>query len=99
MITQANSDVRDRLDGVLLVREAVTGLDAYPPPAGFVGFLADGCGGDDLVGVAEDVDAVQGGSVAGDPGMVVFFPVNFLFSGKVEVHGVFDPEGVGYGNP
>ena len=99
MITQANSDVRDRLDGVLLVREAVTGLDAYPPPAGFVGFLADGCGGDDLVGVAEDVDAVQGGPVAGDPGMVVFFPVNFLFSGKVEVHGVFDPEGVGYGNP
>ena len=51
------------------------------------------------MGVPEDVDAVQGGPVAGDPGMVVFFPVNFLFSGKVEVHGVFDPEGVGYGNP
>ena len=99
MIAQADPYIRDRLDGVLLVGEAVAGLDAYPPAPGFVGFLADGCGGDDLVGVAEDVDAVQGGPVAGDPGMVVFFPVNFLFSGKVEVHGVFDPEGVGYGNP
>ncbi len=49
MITQADSDVRDRVDGVLLVREAVTGLDADAPPAGFGGFLADGCGGDDLV--------------------------------------------------
>ena len=99
MITQADPDVRDRLDGVLLVGEAVTGLDAYPPPVGFVGFLADGCGGDDLVGVAEDVDAVQGGSVAGDPGMEVFLAVDLLFPGKVEVQGVFDPEGVGYGNP
>ena len=99
MITQTDSDVRDRLDGVLLVREAVAGLDANAPPAGFGGFLADGCGGDDLVGVAEYVDAVQGGPVAGDPGMVVFFPVDLLFPGKVEVQGVFDPEGVGYGNP
>ena len=99
MIAQSDPDVRDRLDGVLLVREAVTGLDAYPPAPGFVGFLADGCGGDDLVGVAEDVDAVQGGSVAGDPGMEVFLAVDLLFPGKVEVQGVFDPEGVGYGNP
>jgi len=94
MITQADSDVRDRLDGVLPVSEAVTGLDAYPPPAGFVGFLADGCGGDDLVGVAEDVDAVQGGSVAGDPGMEVFLAVDLLFPGKVDVHGVFFADGV-----
>ena len=94
MITQADSDVRDRFDGILLVGEAVAGLDAYPPPAGFVGFLADGCGGDDLVGVAEDVDAVQGGSVAGDPGMVVFFAVDLLFPGKVEVNGVFFAYGV-----
>jgi len=94
MITQADSDVRDRLDGVLLVREAVAGLDAYAPPAGFGGFLADGCGGDDLVGVAEDVDAVQGGPVAGDPGMVVFFAVDLLFPGKVEVNGVFFADGV-----
>ena len=81
MIAQSDPDVRDRLDGVLLVGEAVAGLDAYPPPAGFVGFLVDGCGGDYLGGVAEDVVAVQGGPVAGDPGMVVFFSVNFLFSG------------------
>ena len=99
MITQADSDVRDRMDGVLLVREAVAGLDANAPPAGFGGFLADGCGGDDLVGVAEDVDAVQGWPVAGDPGMEVFLAVDLLFPGKVEVQGVFDPEGVGYGNP
>ena len=94
MIAQSDSDVRDRFDGILLVCEAVAGLDAYPPPAGFVGFLADGCGGDDLVGVAEDVDAVQGGPVAGDPGMVVFFPVDLLFPGKVEVNGVFFAYGV-----
>ena len=94
MITQTDSDVRDRVDGVLLVREAVTGLDADAPAPGFVGFLADGCGGDDLVGVAEDVDAVQGGSVAGDPGMVVFFAVDLLFPGKVDVHGVFFADGV-----
>ncbi len=94
MITQTDSDVRDRLDGVLPVGEAVTGLDAYPPPAGFLGFLVDGCGGDDLVGVAEDVDAVQGGPVAGDPGMEVFFPVDLLFPGKVEVNGVFFADGV-----
>jgi len=94
MITQADSDVRDRLDGVLLVREAVAGLDADTPAAWFVGFLADGCGGDDLAGVAEDVDAVQGGPVAGDPGMVVFLAVDFLFPGKVEVNGVFFADGV-----
>ena len=94
MITQADSDVRDRMDGVLLVGEAVAGLDAYPPPAGFGGFLADGCGGDDLVGVAEYVDAVQGGPVAGDPGMEVFFAVDLLFPGKVDVHGVFFADGV-----
>ena len=94
MITQADPDVRDRLDGVLLVGEAVTGLDAYPPPAGFVGFLVDGCGGDDLVGVSEDVDAVQGGPVAGDPGMEVFLAVDLLFPGKVEVNGVFFADGV-----
>ena len=94
MITQADSDVRDRVDGVLLVREAVTGLDADAPPAGFGGFLADGCGGDDLVGVAEYVDAVQGWSVTGDPGMEVFLAVDFLFPGKVEVHGVFFADGV-----
>ncbi len=94
MIAQSDPDVRDRVDGVLLVREAVTGLDADAPPAGFGGFLADGCGGDDLVGVAEDVDAVQGGSVAGDPGMVVFFAVDLLFPGKVDVHGVFFADGV-----
>jgi len=99
MIAQSDPDVRDRLDGVLLVGEAVAGLDADAPAAGFGGFLADGCGGDDLVGVAEDVDAVQGGSVAGDPGMEVFLAVDLLFPGKVEVQGVFDPEGVGYGNP
>ena len=94
MITQTDSDVRDRLDGVLPVGEAVTGLDADAPPTQFVGFLADGCGGDDLMGVAEDVDAVQGGPVAGDPGMVVFFPVDLLFPGKVEVNGVFFAYGV-----
>ena len=93
-MAQSDPDVRDRLDGVLLVGEAVAGLDAYPPAPGFVGFLADGCGGDDLVGVAEDVDAVQGGPVAGDPGMVVFFPVDLLFPGKVDVHGVFFADGV-----
>ena len=94
MITQADSDVRDRFDGILLVGEAVAGLDAYPPPAGFVGFLADGCGGDDLMGVAEDVDAIQDRPVAGDPGMVVFFAVDLLFPGKVEVNGVFFADGV-----
>ena len=47
------------------------------------------------MGVLKYVDAVQGGTVAGDPGMEVFFPVGFLFPGKVEVHGVFDAEGVG----
>ena len=94
MITQADSDVRDRVDGVLLVREAVTGLDADAPAAWFGGFLADGCGGDDLVGVAEDVDAVQGGPVAGDPGMEVFLAVDLLFPGKVEVNGVFFADGV-----
>jgi len=99
MITQADPYVRDRLDGVLLVGDAITGLDANPPPTRFVGFLADGCGGDYLVGVAEDVDAVQGGPIAGDPGMEVFLAVDLLFPGKVEVQGVFDPEGVGYGNP
>ena len=41
MITQADSDVRDRVDGVLLVREAVTGLDADAPAAGLL-FLVDG---------------------------------------------------------
>lgn len=46
------------------------------------------------MGVLEYVDAVQSGTVAGDPGMEVFFPVGFLFPGKVEVHGVFDAEGV-----
>ncbi len=94
MITQTDSDVRDRVDGVLLVGDAITGLDANPPPTRFVGFLADGCGGDYLVGVAEDVDAVQGGPVAGDPGMEVFFPVDLLFPGKVEVNGVFFADGV-----
>ena len=48
------------------------------------------------MGVPVYVDAVQLGTVAGDPGPEVFFPVNFLFSGKVEVHGVFDPDCVGY---
>lgn len=51
------------------------------------------------MGVPEDVDAVQGGTVAGDPGSEVFFPVDLLFPGKVEVNGVFYPDGVCYGNP
>jgi len=94
MIAQADPYIRDRLDGVLLVGEAVAGLDADAPAAWFGGFLADGCGGDDLMGVAEDVDAVQGWPVAGDPGMEVFFPVDLLFPGKVEVNGVFFADGV-----
>ncbi len=48
------------------------------------------------MGVPEYVDAVQGGTVAGDPRPEVFFPVDFLFPGKVEVDGVFYPEGVCY---
>ena len=94
MITQADSDIQDRLDGVLLVGEAVAGLDADAPAAGFGGFLADGCGGDYLVGVAEDVDAVQGRTVAGNPGPKGFFLVDLLFPGQVEVNGVFYPDGV-----
>ena len=43
MITQTDSDERDRVDGVLVVGEAVAGLDAYPPAPGLDGFLVDGC--------------------------------------------------------
>lgn len=99
MITQTDPDIRSRLDGVLMEDNAVAGLDGYPPPLRFVGFLVDGGGGDDLVGVPEDVDAIQDRTVAGDPGMEVFFLVDLLFPGKVEVNGVFYPDGVGYGNP
>ncbi len=46
------------------------------------------------MGVPEYVDAVQGGTVAGDPRLEVFILEDPLFSGKVEVYGVFDPYGV-----
>ena len=42
MIAQPYPDIRDRFDGVLLVGEAVAGLNAYSPPTGFDGFLVDG---------------------------------------------------------
>ena len=94
MITQTDPDIRSRLDGVLMKDNAVAGLDPDAPPLRLVGFLADGCGGDDLMGVPEDVDAIQDRTVAGDPGMEVFLAVDLLFPGKVDVHGVFFADGV-----
>lgn len=45
-----------------------------------------------------DQDAVEMGTVAGDPGCVSGVGVGPLFSGQVDVECVMEPEGVGDGN-
>ena len=95
MITQADSDVWGRLECVLLVGEAVAGLNADAPAPGLL-VLMDGCGGNDLLGVLEYVDAVQDRPVAGDPGLEIFFVVGLLFLGNADVYGILYPDGIGY---
>ena len=71
---------------------SVPGLQSYSPALGFGGHL-DLFG--DVLGLLIDMDAVELGPIAGDPGGVARVRVLALFYGQVDKYCVVQHQGVG----
>ena len=93
-VGESYADVGCWFDLIVADGDAVAGLES-DREAGRLGLVGDG--GCVIDGCCErvDHDAVELGTVAGDPGCVGGVGVGPLFSGQIDVECVMEPEGVG----